>query len=92
MTSPFILQTTPRFEREYRKLLTRHPDLHDLRPKVEQVLTSDPYNREGRHHIKKLVDLDVWRLRAGRFRFLYDIDGPLVTLHRCALRSEDTYR
>ena len=92
MTSAFSLRTTPHFEREFRKLLAKHPDLHDLRAKVDRILSSDPYNRDGRYHIKKLVDGEVWRLRLGRFRFLYDIEGVVVTLHRCALRSEDTYR
>ena len=93
MRPRFSVQTTSRFEREYRKLLAKHHDLRNLRAKLEEILATDPYNHEGLYHIKKLVDREgLWRFRAGRFRFLYDIGETTVTLHYCTLRSEDTYR
>jgi mRNA-degrading endonuclease RelE of RelBE toxin-antitoxin system len=33
-----------------------------------------------------------YRLRLGRFRFRYDIEGRMVVLYYCGLRREDTYR
>jgi hypothetical protein len=60
------------------------------------ILADDPYNRRGAHQIKKLVDVKPgegqWRLRMGRWRFRYDIEGLEVVLYVCALRNESTYR
>jgi mRNA-degrading endonuclease RelE of RelBE toxin-antitoxin system len=61
-----------------------------------EILTADPTNRTGRYRIKKLEGVapgdGQWRLRLGRFRFLYDIVGSVVELAYCGLRREDTYR
>ena len=60
------------------------------------ALRSDPYNSGRRFAIKKLRDVvpgnGQYRMRLGRFRFRYDISGDAVTLVRCSLRREDTYR
>jgi mRNA-degrading endonuclease RelE of RelBE toxin-antitoxin system len=37
------------------------------------------------------ADEGQYRLRSGRFRFRYDIEGREVVLHYCGLRREDTY-
>jgi len=59
------------------------------------VLEADPYNRSQSHDIKKLTDAPrgagQYRLRAGRFRFRYDIYGEEVVLGDVSLRREDTY-
>ncbi len=42
----------------------------------------------------KLVDSDIWRLRVGDLRVIYEIDDEerLVVVLRVARRSESTYR
>jgi mRNA-degrading endonuclease RelE of RelBE toxin-antitoxin system len=73
--------TTAHFDRSARKL---YPPLEEAR----RILSADPYRGAG---IRKLVDTDKYRLRVGRWRFIYSIDGRRVVLHDCALRREDTY-
>lgn len=97
MTSPpFSVVTTSHFEREYKKLAAKHSDLPAHFAGVFRALETDPYNRSRTHPIKKLESVPdgeaQWRIRAGRFRFRYDIEGALVYLKACALRDESTYR
>ena len=86
MTKEFLVFVTSRFERELKKLAAKHVDL-------SEILT---YNRSRQHSIKKLEDVPPgegqYRIRAGRFRFRYDIDAQRVYLKACSLRREDTYR
>jgi len=96
MTPSFSLTSTPHFERLFRRLLVGHPELRDIRDRVGEILSTDPYNRTRRHHITKLEGVSSgegqWRLSLGRFRFRYDIYSRDVVLQRCSLRREDTYR
>jgi mRNA-degrading endonuclease RelE of RelBE toxin-antitoxin system len=96
MTPPFIVRTTPRFERLLRRLTRGHPDLVDAYAEALMILGADPYNRSRRHHILKLEGIPQgegqYRLRLRRWRFRYDIIGQEVVLHYCGLRREDTYR
>lgn len=68
----------------------------DFYEKALVCLTADPYNRTRSHNIKKLIDVGKgsgqFRLRIGRWRFRYDIEGKAVYLKTCGLRREDTYR
>ena len=43
---------------------------------------------------KKLRGIDLWRLRFGRYRVVYQIDDEtgLVTVVKVALRREDMYK
>jgi mRNA-degrading endonuclease YafQ of YafQ-DinJ toxin-antitoxin module len=54
MTPSFSIRTTPRFERVFRTLLKRHPELVDRYAEALTILTRDPYNRSRRHQILKL--------------------------------------
>jgi mRNA-degrading endonuclease RelE of RelBE toxin-antitoxin system len=96
MTLEFRVITTSRFERELKKLAAHHPGLAELFRRVIEILRADPYNRSRQHPIKKLAavpaDEGQYRIRSGRFRFRYDIDGQAVYLKACSLRREDTYR
>lgn len=96
MTPPFSLRSAAHFERLFRKLLIRHSELREIRERVGEILSSDPYNRTHHHHIKKLEGVregdGKYRLRIERFRFRYDIYNNEVILHSCGLRREDTYR
>ena len=96
MAPPFSVYVTARFERDYRRLLKGHPDLAADYATVLSVLHADPYNRSRSHPIKKLEQVGAgdgqYRIRCGRFRFRFDVDGTSVYLKYCGLRREDTYR
>ena len=95
MTTDFLVITTSRFERELKKLVPRHPELVELYRNAIDVLRTDPYNRTRQHAIKKLTAVAAgegqYRIRAGRFRFRYDVENQAVYLKACSLRREDTY-
>ncbi|MBI3493451.1 MAG: hypothetical protein HY047_16970, partial [Acidobacteria bacterium] len=82
MAPPFAVFVTARFERDYRALLKRHSALATDYATVIDVLCTDPYNRTRQHAIKKLEEVAAgdgqYRMRSGRFRFRYDIDGSSV--------------
>jgi len=91
MTSPpFIVLATSAFDRQFRKLLSRHRELASAYEKAVSTLETDPYNRSRTHQIKKLEDVSTgearYRIRLGRFRFRYDIEGQTVYL-KCELQS-----
>jgi mRNA-degrading endonuclease RelE of RelBE toxin-antitoxin system len=71
--------------------------LHWQRPilGIVAILEADPYNRSRSYDIKKLEGIPKghgqYRIRAGRFRFRYDIEGEIVYVKACSLRREDTY-
>jgi len=91
----FLVFTTSRFDRELKKLATRHPELPEHYRGILAVIKQDPYNSSRRYPINKLqgvqADDGQYRIRAGRFRFRYDIEGEPVCLKACSLRREDTY-
>lgn len=91
----FSVETTARFDREYKKLLKKHSELSHYFAEVINMLSFDPYNITRFHSIKKLKDVKEgdgqYRLRLRRFRFRYDISEKSVILKYCGLRREDTY-
>ena len=95
MTVEFLVLTASRIDRELKKLVAYHPELPDHYTRIVAALKQDPYNRSHRYLIKKLrgvqTDDGQYRIRSGRFRFRYDIDGQSVYLKACSLRREDTY-
>ena len=95
MTTDFLVIATSQFERQLKKLAARHPELPELYRQAIAVLKTDTYNRGRQHAIKKLTAVPAgegqYRIRAGRFRFRYDIQGQAVSLKACSLRREDTY-
>ncbi|MSS71147.1 MAG: hypothetical protein EXS64_06640 [Candidatus Latescibacteria bacterium] len=92
----FSVLTTPHFDRLFKTLVKRHPDLLDRFDEALQILKTDPYNRSHAHHIKKREGIrpgeGQYRLTLRRWRFRYDLYGQEVALHYCGLRREDTYR
>ena len=95
MTAEFTVVTTSRFERELKKLAAGQSELAELYRRAIDILKADPYNSIRQHAIKKLTAVPAgkgqYRIRAGRFRFRYDIEGRTVCLKACSLRREDTY-
>ncbi len=96
MTPLFHIRTTPHYERLFEKLLRRHKELEGVQNSMREILSTDPYNRTRRYHIKKLEGVSVgegqYRLSLGRWRFRYDIFRQEVPLHYVGLRREETYR
>ena len=96
MTPSFSVRTTPHYDRLAWKLHRRHREFLALQERAIDILQADPFNRSGRHAIRKLEGVapgeGQWRLRLGRFRFRYDVSGREVGLLYCGLRREDTYR
>jgi len=96
VTPASSVSATPHYDRLARRLSRAHPEFPATVQRAIAILSGDPTNRTGRHHIRKLAGVGLgdgqWRLRLGRFRFRYDIEHDTVILKRCSLRREDTYR
>jgi mRNA-degrading endonuclease RelE of RelBE toxin-antitoxin system len=96
MADRLRVRTTPRFDRLAKSLSRRHREFGDRYREALAILANDPYNQSRADQIKKLVAVNPgegqWRLRLGRWRFRYDIEGSEVVLYICALRDESTYR
>ena len=96
MSTVFSVTTTRRFDRELKKLASRHDSLSEIIRAVLEALRSDPYNLSRQYAIKKLEAVPAnegqYRIRSGRFRFRYDVEGQTVCLKACSLRREDTYK
>jgi mRNA-degrading endonuclease RelE of RelBE toxin-antitoxin system len=91
----FSVRATARFERDARAL-ERQPGFEAALARVILVLGADPYNRARHGDILKLENVPngegQYRIRIGRFRFIYDIVESVVFLKHCRLRREDTHR
>jgi mRNA-degrading endonuclease RelE of RelBE toxin-antitoxin system len=97
VTRRFAVRTVPQFDRLLRRLSGRHPELAAIYARALDILERDPHNARQTHPIRKLEGVardegGQYRLRLGRFRFRYDIEGRMVVLYYCGLRREDTYR
>ena len=96
MSTVFSVTTTRRFDRELKKLASKHDSLSGIFRAVLEALRSDPYNLSRQYAIKKLEAVPAnegqYRIRSGRFRFRYDVEGQTVCLKACSLRREDTYK
>jgi hypothetical protein len=96
MTAPaFSVHPTSRYKRLSTKLQKSRRDFEATETSAVTILSTDPYNRARRHHIKKLEGVlsgeGQYRLSLGRWRFRYDIVGDVVLLSYCGFRREDTY-
>jgi mRNA-degrading endonuclease RelE of RelBE toxin-antitoxin system len=96
MAGPFRVLTTPAFDRLAKGLTKGHPELPAILRQAVAALALDPLNLRRERQIRKLVGRPAgdgqYRLRIGRWRFRYDVDGQNVVLHHVGLRREDTYR
>lgn len=52
------------------------------------LLEDDPHTPRPGLHIEKMTDRQTWRLRIGRFRGIFRIDGREVVFLRFAHRGE----
>jgi hypothetical protein len=53
--NPFRVLTTPGYERDIRTISRGRPSVADAMEELLAILRRDPYNRNGRHQIKKLT-------------------------------------
>ena len=95
MNAPaYSVLTTAHFDRLLKKLAARHPELVERFEEAITILSLDPHNKSQKYQIKKLQGVAAgdgqYRLRSGRFRFRYDVEGREVLLLYCGLRREDT--
>ena len=92
MAGHFRIVTTPAFEREFRKAAKGNPALAHALEELLTILEDDPYNRTGRHQVKKLVGLQPgegqWRIRWREYRLRYDIFSDQGVLHSFRHRRE----
>jgi mRNA-degrading endonuclease RelE of RelBE toxin-antitoxin system len=92
MTASFRVISTPSFEREFRAITKQSAVRGEILVDLVSILRQDPYNRTGRHKIKKLVGLKAgdgqWRLRWQDYRLRYDISGDQVILHSFRHRKD----
>jgi mRNA-degrading endonuclease RelE of RelBE toxin-antitoxin system len=91
MAASFRILTTPSFDRDFRKIAKGNPALESALHELATTLCQDPYNRSGRHPIKKLTDIKSdgqWRIRWREYRWRYDIYGSDVVMHSFRHRKE----
>jgi len=95
MDAGFVVLTTRRFDREFKKLAAKHEHLLELLQGIIGTLQADPFNRTRQFPIRKLEAVSAgdgqYRIRAARFRFRYDIETRAVYLKARSLRREDSY-
>lgn len=92
MIQHFNLRATSLYQRSVVHLTKRNKSLLDVVDRLLDAVESDPYNRSGRHNIKKLHGVELgdgqWRIRAGNYRLRYDIHGEDVILYSFNDRKE----
>ncbi len=92
MPPAYRVVSTSRFARDYKALVKRAPQAISYVEAMVQALREDPYNRSGRHKMKKLKGVQQgegqWRIASGDYRIRYDIFGQEVVLYSCKLRRE----
>jgi len=75
--NPFRILTTRGYERDFRAISRGRPSVIDAMEELLAILRRDPYNRSGRHQIKKLTGCKVgegqWRIRWKECRLRYDL-------------------
>ncbi|HEY5595855.1 MAG TPA: hypothetical protein VIL47_01145 [Candidatus Bipolaricaulota bacterium] len=89
---PYLLVSTSHFDRDYKSLAKRTPEAISHVEAMEAALREDPYNRSGKHNIKKLKGVKKgegqWRVASGHYRIRYDLFGRDVVLYACKRRRE----
>lgn len=79
MTPPFLVRTTPHYERLARKLLRQHPDFSPIQERAIAILGADPMNRTRNYHTKQLQGLeDEVTGAVGPGRFEREQDATVV--------------
>ena len=92
MPEVFRLLPSTRFKRDFEEFYKRNRDIIRKIEPLKIILLHDPYNRSRRYDIKKLKDVPAgqgqYRIRSGKYRLRYDIDGDDVILYSFKHRKE----
>jgi mRNA-degrading endonuclease RelE of RelBE toxin-antitoxin system len=92
MPGAYRVLTTPSFEREFKKLIKKNPEIGKYLEQTVEILESDPQNVTRSHDIKQLKDIKPgegqFRIRKGEWRLRYDVSGRDVVLHSFRRRME----
>jgi mRNA-degrading endonuclease RelE of RelBE toxin-antitoxin system len=92
MPEIFRLLPTSRFKRDVEAIYKHHPASLRQLESIKVILTLDPYNRSRRYDIKKLRDVPhgegQYRIRTGKYRLRYDVNGNDVVLYSFKHRKE----
>jgi mRNA-degrading endonuclease RelE of RelBE toxin-antitoxin system len=88
----FRILTTPGYERDFRTISRGRSSVLGATEELLGILRYDPYNRTGRHQIKKLAGCNAgegqWRIRWKEYRLRYDIVNRDVVLYSFRHRKE----
>lgn len=91
----YKLEVTAKCRRLVEDLQSANFEFADYYQEALVFFQTDPYNRSRTKNVKKLTNVPresgEFRLRFGRWRFRYDIEGEKVILYYCGIRREDTY-
>lgn len=94
MVGKFNIVYTPSFDRELKRIFKKDKKILSLLEKVVENLCNSPLTQGKASNIKKLVGVKQgegqWRIRAGVYRFRFDIFGNTVVLH-CVRDRKDSY-
>ena len=92
MPQVFRLLPSTRFKRDFEEIYKRNRTIIRKLEPLQSILLHDPYNRSRRYDIKKLKDVPSgegqYRIRSGKYRLRYDIDGNDVILYSFKHRKE----
>lgn len=92
MPTRYRVVTSSRFDRDYKALAKRNPQVIPRVESMVEALRQDPYNISSQHKIKKLKGVKAgegqWRIASGEYRIRYDIFGQDVVLYSCKSRRE----
>ncbi|PKB78349.1 MAG: hypothetical protein BZY88_18790 [SAR202 cluster bacterium Io17-Chloro-G9] len=66
----------------------------EVYPRIYQEIIQLEHEPRSRRASKLKGQEDIWRVRVGRYRLIFHVDDPglTVTVLRIALRTERTYR
>ena len=89
---PYRILSTSHFDRDYKSLARRTPEAIFRVEAMVKALREDPYDRSGRHNIKKLKGVKKgegqWKIASGEYRIRYDVLEKNVVLYSCKPRRE----
>jgi mRNA-degrading endonuclease RelE of RelBE toxin-antitoxin system len=92
MTPVYRLLPTSGFRRDFEEVYKRNPGITRQIDSLKLILSHDPFNRSGRYDVKKLKDIPrgegQYRIRSGKYRLRYDVEGNDVILYSFKHRKE----
>ncbi len=92
MPDVFRLLPSTRFKRDFEEIYKKNPAIIRQLDQLRIILSHDPYNQSRRYDIKKLKEVPTgegqYRVRSGKYRLRYDIQGSDVILYSFKHRKD----